>query len=146
MNTFILFIFGQFDDYEDIEFFCLDVITQISCIKSVRFVIENSQNIIAIFESENDFGFLSKEMYDVLTNENVKYYFMFERDNLISAHLPQEVKDFIYQPTESNLMRLEYRKIPKEDFELDELLEKIEKNGMDSLTPAEKKFLDNFEN
>jgi hypothetical protein len=44
-------------------------------------------------------------------------------------------------------MNLEYTKPESSQvYELDDLLEKIEKTGMDSLTPAEKKFLDNFEN
>jgi hypothetical protein len=44
-------------------------------------------------------------------------------------------------------MNLDYEKpVSLQVFELDELLEKIEKTGMDSLTSEEKKFLDNFEN
>jgi hypothetical protein len=44
-------------------------------------------------------------------------------------------------------MKLDYEKPEiQQDFELDDLLDKIEKTGMDSLTSEEKKFLDNFEN
>jgi hypothetical protein len=35
MNTFILFIFGMFEDHEDIEYFCMDVICEMDCVKSV---------------------------------------------------------------------------------------------------------------
>jgi hypothetical protein len=42
------------------------------------------------------------------------------------------------------IIRLEYDNKPAMD--LDELLDKIEKMGVDSLTPEEKNFLDNFEN
>jgi hypothetical protein len=41
-------------------------------------------------------------------------------------------------------MKIEYEK-NKPSMDLDELLEKIEKMGVDSLTPEEKNFLDNFE-
>jgi hypothetical protein len=44
-------------------------------------------------------------------------------------------------------MNLDYVKPESNEvFELDDLLDKIEKTGMESLTSAEKKFLDNFEN
>ena len=43
-------------------------------------------------------------------------------------------------------MNLDYEKPEvQQNYELDDLLDKIEKTGMDSLTPDEKKFLDNFE-
>ena len=146
MNTFILFIFGMFEDHEDIEYFCVDVIGEMECVKSVRYVIENSQNIIVIFDSDSELQKLSKDMFDVLKNDSVRFYFIFDRSNLVSAHVPQQIKDFIYKPSNAMFMNLEYAK-PKSSqvFELDDLLEKIEKTGMDSLTSEEKKFLDNFE-
>ena len=147
MNTFILFIFGMFEDHEDIEYFCMEVIGEMECVKSVRYVIENSENVIVIFDSECDLAKLSKDMFDVLKNDSVRLYFIFERNNLVSAHVPQEIKDFIYKPSNIKFMKLDYEKPEiQQDFELDDLLEKIEKTGMDSLTSEEKKFLDNFEN
>jgi len=147
MNTFILFIFGMFEDHEDIEYFCVDVIGEMECIKSVRYVIENSQNIIVIFDSDSELQKLSKDMFDVLKNDSVRFYFIFDRSNLVSAHVPQQIKDFIYKPSNAMFMNLEYAKPESlQVFELDDLLEKIEKTGMDSLTSEEKKFLDDFEN
>lgn len=146
MNTYILFIFGMFEDHEDIEYFCMDVISDMDCVSSVRYVIENTQNVIVIFDSDKDMSVISKDMFDTLKNDNVKFYFIFDRSNLISAHVPQQVKDFIYKPSKENVMRVEYKKIQEQKYELDDLLEKIEKMGMESLTPEEKKFLDNFEN
>jgi tRNA U34 5-carboxymethylaminomethyl modifying GTPase MnmE/TrmE len=147
MNTFILFIFGMFEDHEDIEYFCVDVIGEMECIKSVRYVIENSQNIIVIFDSDSELQKLSKDMFDVLKNDSVRFYFIFDRSNLVSAHVPQQIKDFIYKPSNAMFMNLEYVKPESlQVFELDDLLEKIEKTGMDSLTSEEKKFLDDFEN
>lgn len=147
MKTFILFIFGMFEDHEDVEYFCTDVIAESSVVNTVRYVIENSQNIIVIFDSDTDYKTLSTELYSILTNDSVKFYFIFDRDSLVTAHLPQEVKDFIFKPLSKNmLIRLDYDNPGKPSMDLDELLEKIEKMGIDSLTPEEKKFLDNFEN
>jgi hypothetical protein len=136
----------MFEDHEDIEYFCMDVINEMDCVSSVRYVIENTQNVIVIFDSDKDMSVISKDMFDTLKNDNVKFYFIFDRSNLISAHVPQQVKDFIYKPSKENVMRVEYKKVPQQTYELDDLLEKIEKTGMESLTPEEKKFLDNFEN
>ncbi len=148
MKTFILFIFGMFDDHEDVEFFCTDVLSEVSSINKLRYVIENSMNIIVIFDSDSDYKILSNDLYSVLgVSENIKLYFIFERDSLVTAHLPQQVKDFIFKPAEeNNIMKIEYTKeIYSPSMDLDELLEKIEKMGVESLTPDEKKFLDNFD-
>jgi hypothetical protein len=55
MKTYILFVFGMFDDHEDVEYFCADVLGDNPIINSVRYVIENSQNIIVIFDSDSDY-------------------------------------------------------------------------------------------
>lgn len=148
MKTFILFIFGMFEDHEDVEFFCTEVLGDTKSIKSLRYVIENSQNIIVIFDSDTDYLSLSKDLFESLTIENVKFYFLIERDTLVTAHLPAQVKDFIFKPqTENSAMFLEYMK-KEEDvplMDLDEVLDKIEKWGIESLTLDEKNFLDNFE-
>ncbi len=145
MKTFILFIFGMFEDHEDIEYFCNEILTESPTINSVRYVIENSQNIIVIFDSETDYKTLSQELYTLLINDNVKFYFIFDRDSLVTAHLPQQVKDFIFKPSgTSTMIRIDYEKNSSPSMDLDELLDKIEQMGIDSLTPEEKNFLDNF--
>ena len=145
MKTYILFIFGMFNDHEDIEYFCTEVLAESKVIESVRFVIENSQNIIVIFESEFDHKNISNELYGFLTNDNIKFYFIFNRENLVTAHLPIEVRDFIFKPANANhIVRVEYEKISP-ILDLDQVLEKIEESGIASLTPEEKKFLDNFD-
>jgi hypothetical protein len=148
MKTFILFIFGMFEDHEDVEFFCTEVLGESKSIKSLRYVIENSQNIIVIFDSDNDYFTLSKDLFETLAIENVKFYFLIERDTLVTAHLPSQVKDFIFKPqTENSAMILEYSKKEEDKplMDLDEVLDKIEKWGIESLTIEEKNFLDNFE-
>lgn len=145
MKTFILFIFGMFEDHEDIEYFCNEILGESPTINSVRYVIENSQNIIVIFDSETDYKTLSQDLYTLLMNDNVKFYFIFDRDSLVTAHLPQQVKDFIFKPSgTSTMIRVDYDKNSSPSMDLDELLDKIEQMGIDSLTPEEKNFLDNF--
>lgn len=146
MKTYILFIFGMFDDMEDLEFFCTEVLGESPIIKSVKFVIENSQNIIVIFESEHNQRDLSNELYELLTIENIKFYFIFDRESLVTAHIPAELKDHIFKPInkENMVINIEYHK-NKPKLNLDDLLDKIEQFGVDSLTEEEKNFLDNFE-
>jgi hypothetical protein len=145
MKTFILFIFGMFEDHEDIEYFCNEILGESPTINSVRYVIENSQNIIVIFDSETDYKTLSQDLYTLLMNDNVKFYFIFDRDSLVTAHLPQQVKDFIFKPSgTSTMIRVDYDKNSSPSMDLDELLDKIEQMGIESLTPEEKNFLDNF--
>ncbi len=148
MKTFILFIFGMFEDHEDVEFFCTEVLGDTKSVKSLRYVIENSQNIIVIFDSDSDYYTLSKDLFESLSIENVKFYFLIERDTLVTAHLPAQVKDFIFKPQiENSAMILEYTKKEEDTplMDLDEVLEKIEKWGIESLSVEEKNFLDNFE-
>jgi hypothetical protein len=65
----------------------------------------------------------------------------------VSAHLPEQVKDFIFKPLpESSAIEINYIKNPPKELDLDEVLDKIDKMGISSLTEEEKKFLDNFEN
>jgi hypothetical protein len=67
---------------------------------------------------------------------------------MITAHLPKEVKDFIFKnDIENSIVKLEYEKIKKPSIlDLDQVLDKIDELGLGSLTPEEKNFLDNFEN
>lgn len=147
MKTFILFIFGTFEDHEDIAFFCTEILATATAVKSLKYVIESSQNIIVIFDSELEHKELSQELYDVLVSDVVKFYFLFERSSLVSAHLPEQVKDFIFKPLpESSAIEINYVKKVPEEMDLDEVLDKIDKTGISSLTDEEKKFLDNFEN
>lgn len=153
MKSFLLFLYGVFEDMEDIEFFCTDILGESPAISKVRYVIENSKNIIVIFESDKGRKDLSEELYSLLTNDIVKFYFLFERESIYSANLPLQMKDFIFKPNdEHTAMKIEYaqEEVQKTisystDMDIDVLLEKIEKFGVDSLTEDEKNFLDNFE-
>jgi hypothetical protein len=118
-----------------------------TAVKSLKYVIESSQNIIVIFDSELEHKELSQELYETLVSDVVKFYFMFERSSLVCAHLPEQVKDFIFKPLpDSSAIEINYIKNTPEQLDLDEVLDKIEKMGMSSLTDEEKNFLDNFDN
>lgn len=151
MNTYLLFIYGTFENHEEIDFFCMDVLNNSEVIKSLKYVIENGENIIVIFETDVDYLELSTELYKLMNNETVVYYFLFNRDTLITAHIPERLKDFIFKPsTESNDDYIEIKTTPipeksKVDLNLDHVLDKIEKSGFESLNDDEKKFLENFD-
>ena len=151
MKTYLLFLFANFEDHEDIEFFCLDVLGVSPKVAKVRFVIEDtSKSIIVIFESESTRKELSEELHNIISMEDVKFYFLFERESIYSANLPIQLKDFMFNPKEEHSsLRLEYNKNKEgdvdENMDLDNILEKIEEQGIDSLTPDEKKFLDSFQ-
>jgi hypothetical protein len=147
MNTYILFVFGTFEDHDDIEYFCLDVLGDSPKINSIKYVIENNKNIIIIFESDIDIPNLEEEIHPLLNNDNVNFYFMFEKEGLVLSYIPQSVKDLIFKPkSDITEIIIEDDIIQNNKLDLDELLDKIKKRGVESLTKEEKKFLDNFEN
>jgi len=148
MKTYILFIFGMFDDHEDIEYFCSHVISESKTIESIRFMIENSENIIVIFDSTQEPSKISEDLFPLLIDEHIKFYFIFDRENLITSHLPQQIKDLLYKQFDDNtIVRIDHERIKKTiGLDLDNLLEKIKDYGVESLTEEEKNFLDNFEN
>jgi hypothetical protein len=150
MKSYLLFIYGVFDDIEDIDFFCLEILGQSPFIRSVRYIIENNQNIIIIFESNQSNDILSEEVYTLSKNDSVKFYFLIETPSLVSVYLPETINDFIFKPGTSDplMIKIEYEKhteVKRADLQLDDVLDKIDLYGVDSLTPEEKKFLDNFE-
>jgi hypothetical protein len=139
MKSYVLFIFGEFDDHQNVEFFINDVLGSTKTISSLRYVIEDFKNLIIIFDSKLSYNELGFEMSELLKTEHIKFYFLFAKDGLIIANLPKELKDHIFKLKDEN----EYELI---DFDIDIILDKIDKDGIDSLTKQEKKFLDNFGN
>lgn len=147
LNSYVLFIYGMFDDIEDIEFYCNEVLLQNPAVDKLKFIVENNKNLIVILDSKKDQTDLSTSIHEDLLDQNVKFYFLFRKDEIISAHLPQEVKDFIFKPDKPDqFLMIQYSKQSRiESLDLDQVLEKIKKEGIDSLTKDEKKFLDDFE-
>jgi hypothetical protein len=150
MKSYLLFIYGVFDDIQDIDYFCLEIIGQSPFIRSVRYIIENNQNIIIMFDSNQDNNILSEEVHTLSKNDSVKFYFLIEKPSLVSVFLPEVINDFIFKPSTADplMIKIEYEKhieVKKANLQLDDVLDKIELYGIDSLTSDEKKFLDNFE-
>jgi hypothetical protein len=150
MKSYLLFIYGVFDDEQDIEFFCLEILGRSPFIWSVRYIIENNQNIIIMFDSNEGNGILSEEIHTLTKNDSVKFYFLIEKPSLVSVYLPETINDFIFKPGTSDplMIKIEYEKhteVKRLDLQLDDVLDKIDLYGIESLTEEEKKFLDNFE-
>jgi hypothetical protein len=143
MGTFILFVFGDFEDHGDIEFFCLEHFSEISE-KGVKYVIENDGNCIIIFETEKTKQELHDKLSVLLAIEQIKFYFLFERSSIVSTYLPETLKDFVFKPMSEENIKLLMESKPKPSMDLDEILDKIDQQGVNSLTDDEKKFLDDF--
>lgn len=147
MNTYILFIFGSFNGHEEVEYFCTEVFPSNS-FTSIKFIIESTNNIIIIFDSERERDDLAKDLFELMTPDHVKFYFLFKRDDIVTAHVPQTMRDFMFKLSEENMMKVEFTVVTKKEdpsVVLDTILDKIDSDGMESLTPDEKNFLDNFE-
>lgn len=146
IRTYTLFIYGTFEGHEEVEYFCMEIMANSPAVSSLRYVIENNNNIIVIFDSDFEAQNLASELLNFMINDTVKYYFLYPLDTLVTAHLPEKLKDFIFKPKEIDMnIKVEYIKPRSRDFDLDEVLEKIEKTGLGSLTDDEKNFLDNFD-
>jgi len=146
MNSYILFIYGMFDDIEEIEYYCNEVLLTNPVINGLKFIVENTKNLIIVLDSDLPQDKLTQELHKDLLDQNVKFYFMFRRDQVVSAHLPEQVKKFIFEPVKDSFIQITYNRVQKsESLDLDDLLEKIKKDGIDSLTSEEKKFLDDYE-
>lgn len=139
-SAYILFIFGDFEDFDDIEFFCLSILGDSPKIKEIKYIFQNLKNIIVILESEEEKQTLVNELYELLDNEHVDFYFVFHLKDIFMVNLPEKMKDIIFKPIKFLLQK----SIDLENLDLDSILEKIQKTGLSSLSPEEKKFLDNF--
>jgi hypothetical protein len=144
LRTYAIFLYGMFDDMEDIEYFCLSVIGDHKMVSSVKYLVENGKNLIILVETETETNKFVESLHKILVVPEVKFYFIFDIQDVAAAHLPQKVKDFIFNKIEDQYLRIEYQKQPI-SMDMDEILEKINKDGINSLSTEEKNFLDNFE-
>ena len=152
MKTYFLFLNAFFKTHEESEVFSFDVLGKCSLVKKVRFVMEEStKNLIIIFESDSPKKELSNELHKILSQETLKFYFLFDRNDIHGAKLPSQMKEFMFKPQEEHTsLIIEYEETTEEkslkNVDLDTILEKIGEFGIESLTPNEKNFLDNFKN
>jgi hypothetical protein len=65
----------------------------------------------------------------------------------VSVNLPDPINNFVFKDDtpESAMLKIEYKKKKSIEFDLDEVLDKLNSMGFESLTPEEKNFLDNFD-
>lgn len=150
MTPYVLILFASFDDEEDVIFFCSEVFPTLG-LSSVKYVIEGYSHMVISFDSDMGKVELSNALFDILAVEYIKIYYLFERDDVISTCMPREMINFLYRRIESDgdLMKIEYGKHTEKNKPqpvLDEILEKIERTGVESLSEDEKNFLDNFGN
>lgn len=143
MTSYILFVFADFEDHEDIEYFCTEHFINISEV-GVKYVIENTGNCIIIFDTEKTKSELHESITELLKLDHIRFYFLFERSSILSASLPESLKDFIFKPVEADSLKLEILRNPSTALDLDDILDKIETYGIGSLTDEEKNFLDEF--
>lgn len=144
MKSYILFIYGAFEDHEDLQFFCMEHFTQVSE-SGVKYVIESLGNCIIIFDSEKDKETLIEDLKKLLDLEHIRFYFIFEKENVFWAEIPEALREFIFKPQNSShdAFKVSIKKLDKK-FVLDDILEKIQDQGIESLSEDEKKFLDEF--
>ena len=139
MNSYILFIYGDFEDIDDIQYFCNDVFGVIVNITDIKYIIQNFKNIIVIFTSKIDEKELIIEISEVLKIEQVSYYLMFELGSMVTYNIPDTLSEIMFKP-----IKLQKKNNILKSFDLDEILEKISKIGIDGISEDEKDFLDNY--
>jgi len=144
MNKFILFLNGFFTERLDIEEFSNNLIEGVKSMSSVKVIIENTESIILFFESDDDEKTLSEKLFNLISDSDIKLSFLFNSESIIGLKIPERMKYLINEKTPDGTMLIIEMMTIERDYNLDEILEKIEKHGIKSLTKEEKKFLDDF--
>lgn len=150
MKSYILFLFATFPDLEELEFFCLEHFPQIS-VDGLKYVIESNGNCIIIFDSDKEKDVLIESLNEILSLEHIRFYIIFEKGSIFWAELPKDLNNFIFKPVsiDANAFKTGLKKKmdkEKKALNLDDILEKIQNQGIDALSSEEKKYLDDFGN
>lgn len=147
MKSYILFLLGTFETHEEIEYFSINVFGGSDIVDYIKLVIENIPNATIVFDSEMSEKEIIKALPDYLTNEYVKFYFLFPLESMTTFYLPEQLKHYMFKPNvHSTIVTIERVEDDMTEPNLDDILEKIKTFGVDSLTDKERNFLDNFEN
>ena len=107
----------MFDDMEDIEYYCNEILMQNKSVHKLKFIVENEKNLVLIIQSKQGHDEFSKSLHQDLTMDQVKFYFLFKRDEMISAHLPEKVKEFIFGRVDDQYLMVKYSR-PKKTISL----------------------------
>lgn len=150
MKTYVLFLFASFQDLEDLEFFCFEHFPQIA-VGSIKYVIEANGNSVIFFDSDKDKDDLTSLLDEILDIEHIRFYMVFEKSSIFWSKLPEDLHKFIFKPQPKNpdMFKVSAKILNKnndQSMSLDNILEKIKTDGIDSLSPEEKKYLDDFGN
>ena len=141
MVKYLLIIFTGFEDQEQTIQFCSEKFND-KKFEENRYIIENDKNIFIIFESNKKRNEISRELFELLDIPEVNIYILNELSKVLSIYLPKPLKNFIYgKKVDENLIT---PFINEEELNLDEILEKIRIDGINSLNKSEKKFLKKF--
>ena len=150
MKTYVLFLFASFQDLEDLEFFCFEHFPQIA-VGSIKYVIEANGSSVIFFDSDKDKDDLTNLLDEILDIEHIRFYMVFEKSSIFWSKLPEDLHKFIFKPQPKNpdMFKVSAKILNKnndQSMSLDNILEKIKTDGIDSLSPEEKKYLDDFGN
>jgi len=137
LSTHIIFIYGDFDDLESIEFFCNEIVSQYTTISDINYIIQNVKNIIIFFTSEIEKDELNKEISNLLNIYQVEYYFMFKLEDMKTYKFPDKFEEKIFKSKN--------QKNVKKNYNIDDILDKISKYGLNGISDDEKNFLDNLQ-
>lgn len=144
MKKFLLIVFAQFEDEFDIISFFTEKF-KIDSIFNPKFIIESPRNIIIRFESDLDKVKISSEIFTNLKDNNISFYFLIKLEDLVSIYLPEQLKSFLYGDDDDFKIAIPDKKENESTiFKIDDILDKIEEYGINSITEEEKKFLDNY--
>ena len=143
METYILFLNGNFENRKELEDFTSHSFVSMVNVHSIKYIIEKNKTFTVIFDSDLLKEDLIKDLDKVLSDESIKLFFLFNIKDMIGIKMPNEISKMIYDviPKESVFF---IELINREDYDIDEILDKIDNLGLESLTKDEKKFLDNF--
>ena len=143
METYILFLNCNFEDRKDLEDFTSKSFVSMVNIHSIKYIIEKNKSLVVVFDTDLDEGELLKDLDKVLSDESIKLFFLFNIKSMIGIKMPNEISKMMYDSIpKDSVFFIEL--INREDYDIDEILEKIDNLGLESLTKDEKKFLDSF--
>ena len=144
MNTYILVFSGNALSRDELDQQLTMDLLNTEHIFSLRYVLEKWESIILVFDSDFTKKELGKTLKSLMGKLPIKFYLLFNKKNTMFYELPPGMVDIINKeiPKESVLYVEVF--IKEEELKIDDILDKIEKFGIESLTKKEKNFLDNF--
>lgn len=147
MKTYILFAFINFQNVEDIKYFCYEHFPQFFTGK-LQFILISS-GVIILFNSEKTLEEIKEDVDNGMFIDETFFYLLFEHADILHCKLPEQIESVIKSVEFKNLNTEFFDNTNSEEifsfYNLDDILEKIKVNGIESLTSGEKNFLENFD-